>query len=216
MIIHELVGREDHDVYQTLSAENLDRQYGFLRSFVSASLALNRPMLSIELIKALNYHAISCLHAYAGEFRPCPVFVGQRECPAHHRVPSLVGMFVDDVNRRWEEVDPIALATYVLWRINYIHPFVNGNGRTARAACYVVLSLKAGGLLGGDPILPELIRQNRPAYVAALQHAHTTFEAGAIDLGLLQALIAQLIAQQVSSAERVAAEQERAAEAAGK
>ena len=36
-------------------------------------LELGQPMLSIEVIKALNYHAISCLHVSSGEFRPCPV-----------------------------------------------------------------------------------------------------------------------------------------------
>ncbi|MEX1365172.1 MAG: Fic family protein [Nannocystaceae bacterium] len=29
-----------------------------------------------------------------------------------------------------------AFDKYTLWRLNWIHPFVEGNGRTARAACY--------------------------------------------------------------------------------
>jgi fido (protein-threonine AMPylation protein) len=204
MFIHEIVGQEADPTYQRLSIENLDRQYGFLRSVAVASLGLGRPLLSLEVLLALNYHAIACLHAYAGELRPCPVFVGQRQCPQHFQVPALMHMFIDEVNRNWDATDPISLATYVLWRINYIHPFVNGNGRTARAACYYVLCLKANGWLAGEPILPELIRANRPAYVAALQHAHTTFESGKLDLSLLQALISQLVTQQIASAERAA------------
>jgi hypothetical protein len=66
------------------------------------------------------------------------------------------------------------LAWMALWRLNYI-PFINGNGRTARAASYFVLCCKAGGWLPGNPILPELLRQNRPAYVAALQKADASF-----------------------------------------
>jgi fido (protein-threonine AMPylation protein) len=192
MIVYALVGREDNPVYQTLATENLDRQYGFLRSVVAASLSLERSLLSMEVIKALNYHAIACLHDYSGEFRPCPVIVGDRKPPEHYQVPALMHMFVDEVNRNWDVFDPITLATLVLWRINYIHPFINGNGRTARAACYFALCLRAGGWVAGEPILPELIRKNRAAYVAALQHAHRTYEAGQLDLSLLQALITQL------------------------
>ena len=79
--------------------------------------------------------------------------------------------FVNVVNWNWEKADPIALAAYVLWRLNHIHPFINGNGRTARASCYFVLCVKAGGLLPGTTILPELIKRERPSYVAALKTA---------------------------------------------
>jgi Fic family protein len=211
VFVHDVVGNENNPVYQTLAAENLDRQYAFLKSVVVASLNLGRPLLSLEVLHALNYHAISCLHAYAGQLRPCPVVVGQRTPPDHVRVPALMSMFVDEVNRFWESNDAVFLATYVLWRVNYIHPFVNGNGRTARAACYFTLCIKAGGLLPGEPILPELIRANRPAYVAALQHAHKTFEAGAVDLKLLHALISQLANEQERSAITAAAAQPDAA-----
>ena len=68
---------------------------------VSASLGFARPLLSQTVIKALNYHAIACLHANAGEYRPCPVKVGKYEPPEHHRVNALMDDFVNVVNRRW-------------------------------------------------------------------------------------------------------------------
>jgi fido (protein-threonine AMPylation protein) len=200
MIVYDLVGREDNQTYRDLAAANLDRQYSFLKTVVGTALSLQRTLLSHEVIFALNYHAIACLHAYCGEYRPCPVIVGERSPPQHYQVPALMRSFVDEVNRNWDTTDAISLATHVLWRINYIHPFVNGNGRTARATCYYVLCLKAGGLVRGAPILPELIRANRPAYVAALQHAHKTYGEGSLDVSLLHALISQLIGIQVSSA----------------
>jgi len=91
------------------------------------------------------------------------------------------------------------LAAYVLWRLNYIHPFINGNGRTARAACYYLLCVKSGGWIPGDPILPTLIRQNRDEYVAALQHSDQCFAAGAVNVGLLHGLLTRLLAEQMSS-----------------
>ena len=107
--------------------------------------------------------------------------------------------FVNQVNRHWERTDPVALAAFVLWRLNYVHPFINGNGRTARAACYFVLCLKAERWLPGTTILPELIKANRDEYVAALQHATNSLEAGDLDLAPLHELLARLISMQLQS-----------------
>ena len=209
MFVHDLVGTEQHPAYQQLSAENLDRQYSFLRSVTVASLQLGQPMLSIEVIKALNYHAVSCLHASAGEFRVWPVTVGDPskaddpdafKPPLHIQVPPLMQMFTNQVNRMWDGNDAVTLAAFVLWRLNHIHPFINGNGRTARAACHFVLCLRAGGWLPGDPILPELIRTNRPEYVARLKAVDATFKAGALDLTPLHEFLMRLIDEQLKSA----------------
>lgn len=204
MFLFELTNSEQHPVYQKLSVENLDRQYSFLQSVVEASLQL-QPMLSIEIIKALNYHAISCLHVSPGEFRPCPVYVGTGPNmftpPQHFQVPALMQMFTNLVNRSWEMHDGVTLATYVLWRLNHIHPFVNGNGRTARVAAYFVLCLKSGGWLPGKKLLPERLVENRPEYVAALKAADTPTADGAPDLTVLHAMISRLLDDQMKSAE---------------
>ncbi|MEM9086049.1 MAG: Fic family protein [Pseudomonadota bacterium] len=206
MFVFELVGRESDPVYQNLAVENLDRQYGFLQSIVEASLKLDQPMLSIEVIKALNFHAISCLHVNPGEFRPCPVHVpkedGSRfEPPQHFQVPALMQMFTNEVNRRWDQVDAVTLATFVLWRLNYIHPFVNGNGRTARVASYFVLCLKAGGWLPGSKLIPERIVEIRPEYVNALEEADKAYNAGKPDLTVLHGLISRLLNDQLQQAD---------------
>ena len=62
-----------------------------------------------------------------------------------------------------------------------------------------MLCVKSGGWIPGEPILPELIRQNRNEYVSALQHAHRTFDAGGLDLAPLHGLISRLLDQQVAS-----------------
>ncbi len=209
MIIFELTGTESHPVYQQLQIENLDRQYGFLQSIVDAALKLSRPMLSIEFIKALNYHAISCLHVSAGEFRPCAVTVGPYTPPAHFQVPALMQMFTNEVNRFWVEQDAVTLATFVLWRMNHIHPFVNGNGRTARVTAYLVLCLRLGGWLPGKKLLPERIVENRAEYVAALRAADASLLVGPIDLSVLHALLTRLLIEQDAEA-RADAEAEAA------
>ena len=179
MIVFELTGREDHPVYRALEVANGRRQYDFLRSIVQASLDIGRPFLSQHVIKALNFQAITCLHTDPP--------------PQHFRVAALMDDFVNVVNRSWETTDAVALATYVLRRLNNIHPFINGNGRTARSACYFVLCLKAGGWLRGDPILPELIKRERDEYCQHLQVAHDSFaQHGQPDLAPLHGLVTRL------------------------
>jgi hypothetical protein len=201
VIIYELVNTENHPVYRALEVSNGNRQYDFLRSIVQASLDMGKPFLSQHVIKAFNFHAITCLHTNPGEYRPCEVTVGQHRPPAHYRVSALMDDFVNTINRAWDQTDPVVLATYVLWRINNIHPFINGNGRTARAACYFTLCLRVGNLLPGETTIPELIRRDREEYCAALQLAHDSFNAGALDLSVLHALISRLVEEQLQSAQ---------------
>ena len=204
MILFEACGgREDHPAYERLSVANLNRQYDFLRSAVGAAIEIGRPFLSQTVIKALNFHAITCLHTNAGEYRPCPVHVGGGRFvpPEHFRVQALMDDFVNHVNRNWENSDPVLLSAYVLWRLNWIHPFINGNGRTARVSCYYVLCLKMMGWLPGTTLLPELIRQNRDEYVDALTVADTQSPDGQIQLGPLHALLTRLLQEQLATAQ---------------
>lgn len=200
MILFELTGSESDPSYQALEISNGNRQYDFIRSIVLASIEVGRPFLSQHIIKALNFHAITCLHTNAGEYRPCEVTVGTHEPPAQYRVAALMDDFVNMVNRSWEAQDAVVLASFVLWRLNFIHPFINGNGRTARAAAYFVLCVKAGGWLRGDTILPELIRQNRDEYVEALRAADQSVLNGQLDLSVLHAFLTRLLNEQTSGA----------------
>jgi hypothetical protein len=200
MILYEILGTEEHPEYQKLQISNTERQYDFLLSIIRASIALGRPFLSSPVMKSLNFHAITCLHTNAGEYRPCDVTVGAYRPPMQHSVPALMEDFLNFVNYEWKDADVTILAAYVLWRLNHIHPFINGNGRTARAACYFVVCVKAGGCLPGSKILPELLRQHRDEYVACLKLVDESFNAGSLDLSPLSELVQRLIDEQLASA----------------
>lgn len=173
-----------------------------MRSAINAAVAIQRPMLSDALIKALNAHAISCLHVKAGEYRPCAVQVGQIMPPDHYRVPELMADFINFINFHWLNSNVFALAAYTLWRFNVIHPFINGNGRTARALCYYVICAKSGGLLPGDTAVPELIRRNRAEYVTLLRVADLGFQSGDPNyLFQLQEFLKRLTEEQLQTAE---------------
>jgi len=107
--------------------------------------------------------------------------------------------FVDQINRSiGAKVDPVYLAAWALWRLNYIHPFINGNGRTARAVAYFILCIQLGGALPGEKILPVLIHENRHEYVEALQVADAAYATKSPpNLDPLVALMGRLLEEQV-------------------
>lgn len=208
MFLREQFGHlaESHPVYRQLELENLARQYEFLYSVTKASLQLNQPFLSIEVIRALNFHATACLHANAGEFRTVQVSVGNPANPAeppsfqpppHFEVSALMQLFTNQVNRIWSETDPFMLSALVLWRLNHIHPFINGNGRTARVVSYFVLCLKLGNWLPGSTILPELIRRDREEYIKLLRVTDSSMMSGNADFIPLADFIRRLIQEQL-------------------
>jgi len=176
--------------------ENGVRHYHFMHSMIEAALISGRELLSRTLIQAINFHAIACLHAGAGHFRSCAVTVGAYDPPGPERVESMMDDFINMTNLNSKESQVIPLASSVLWAINHIHPFVNGNGRTARAIAYFAICVKLGKLLPGQPILPELLRENRPRYVEALREADGT---GGRDRSSLEDLLEKLLIQQLSS-----------------
>ncbi len=92
---------------------------------------------------------------------------------------------------------PVHLASYVMWRVNWIHPFFGGNGRTARAASYLVLCTKLGFIVPGTPAMPELIVANRDPYYEALRAADTAWKKGRLDLTAMEKLLSGLLATQL-------------------
>ena len=89
------------------------------------------------------------------------------------------------------------LPAYALWRLNWIHPFVEGNGRTARAACYYLMCLRQGKILGGRKIVPERITESRDRYVAALRTADIAWENGDYDLSPMARYLGELLIGQL-------------------
>lgn len=139
------------------------------------------------------------------EYRPSPIIVhgSSRQFPEHYEVPELMNDFINIVNRHWDSTDYLILSAFSLWRLNHIHPFVNGNGRTARALCYFIVCAKLGVWLHGRPILPELIHNNREEYIGLLEKLDASAVRNERDfnkqLGLLGQFIERLLRQQLAS-----------------
>jgi Fic family protein len=85
-----------------------------------------------------------------------------------------------------------------MWRLNWIHPFADGNGRTSRIVSYVVLSIRAGALLPGTPTIPDQIVDNRKPYFDALDAADSAYQDGRIDVSKMEELLGALLANQLA------------------
>jgi Fic family protein len=120
-------------------------------------------------------------------------------------VPELVENLCDYVNENWATATPIHLAAYVMWRLNWIHPFADGNGRTSRILSFFVLSTKLGFVLPGTPTLPELVIQHRHAYEDALDSADDAWrDRQRVDVSKMERLIESLLAKQLANVYQMA------------
>jgi Fic family protein len=85
-----------------------------------------------------------------------------------------------------------------MWRLNWIHPFADGNGRISRIISYVVLSVRAGALLLGTPTIPDQIVDNRIPYFEALDAADLACREGRVDVSKMEELLGALLANQLA------------------
>ena len=149
----------------------------------------------------LNLHRIALegISSYAGNFRPAGIQIGgSRHAPADvHRVPDLVEDLCDYINANWGDKTAIHLAAYVLWRLNWIHPFTDGNGRTSRAASYLVLCCKIGSVLPGKKTIPDQIAEDKQPYYQALESADEAQRDGRIDLTRTELMLSMMLARQL-------------------
>jgi len=157
-------------------------------------------------ILTLHREALSGISSYAGLWRPAGVEIqgSKHSPPGAHLVPELVENMCDYVNEQWRDATAIYLAAYLMWRLNWIHPFADGNGRTARMTSYVVMSIKIGGVLAGTPTIPEQIVDNRVPYFDALDEADEAFKKDQIDVSKMEELLAGLLANQLMSIYKLA------------
>jgi prophage maintenance system killer protein len=144
---HIVLGRtlSDPDEIARREAENGLRQFtlalDIIRSYVKDA---ERPFkLRAGPILQLHQVALDGLHRLAGTFRntPAKIHGSLHQPPEPAFVADEVQALCAYINENWNK-SAVHLAAYVLWKMNWIHPFADGNGRTARAVSYVVLSLK--------------------------------------------------------------------------
>ena len=143
----------------------------------------------IKVADILNVHRILSKNviqnnADSGALRNRQVFVGKRVFdgtgfkeevvympPKTDEVPGLVKEFIDWLNldKAWE-INPVLLAGIMHYEIARIHPFIDGNGRTARLLATLILYL-SGFDYRRIFALDDYYDRDRQSYYAALKTA---------------------------------------------
>jgi len=193
--------KSDPILFARVQEQNLLRQYDLLTNCIEIGLRKGIEAFDKYTLWWLNSAAISNIAQFGGRFRQQPIYVSDHIPPHYKDVPELMDQFISLLHENWDiQEHPTLLAAYALWRMNWIHPFVEGNGRTARAACYYLLCLRAGRLLPGKKIVPERIRENRDPYYAALKAADVAWNDGHFDVSQLADYLQGLLAAQLAEA----------------
>ncbi|MGQ7793499.1 Fic family protein [Faunimonas sp. B44] len=193
-----ILEQENQQLYDRVQEQNLNRQYELLTNCIEIGLLKGAVAFDKYLLWALNHVAVANISQFGGRFRREPIYVGQHKPPHFNDIDDWMDRFISTVQENWYVWSPTELAAYGLWRLNWIHPFIEGNGRTARAASYYLLCVRSGALLHGRKIIPERIRDTRDDYEKALMAADSAWDAGHLDFSDMEDYLAGLLEAQLS------------------
>jgi len=150
-------------------------------------------------ILTLHREALGGISAYAGIYRPAGIEIqgSKHEPPPAYLVPELIEDMCDYVNENWQASTALNLAAYIMWRLNWIHPFADGNGRTSRIMSYVVLCIRLGYRLPGTKTIPDQITENRQPYFNALDAADAAALNNTFDVSQMEDILSAYLAAQL-------------------
>lgn len=189
-------------LFRQIEDRNLLAQYDLLRTTVEVALTEDNFRVTHEVICRLHYYAVIHICETAGAYRTRGVGIkhSKHAPPAPDKVPEFMDQYVEYLDKNWDTKTALHLAAYALWRMCWIHPFMEGNGRTARALCCLVLCVKLGFWLPGPNTIPKQIRDNRTPYYDALAEGDKSDpRIDFFNLGAMEKYLEELMTKQLSS-----------------
>jgi Fic family protein len=184
------------------AAQNAARQAQRLTEMIADALCTPGSFkLTPEILCELNALAVAGLEDHPGVLRQKDLTItGSRHVPPPWQdVAAQVAEMCSYVNQG--DRDAVHRAAYTLWRTNWIHPFGDGNGRTARAACYLVLCTALDGELPGEVTILERMLWQKIRYWRCLEAADRAWDKGALDLSALEEFLEEVLIAQLTDAE---------------
>jgi Fic family protein len=196
---------------QFVSERNRARQFDFLQTSFVISENADGLEIDHEFVCTLNAYAARYLSMQPGRYRRhYNVVVGKHTPSDWSLAYEEMDGFLEILHKNWAKWEPTEAAAYTLWAINHVHPFCEGNGRTARALCYYVLCKKFRKWLPGRTTILELMRTaNRQDYCDILNRmdAARLRPAMETDLSEMTAFIDKMVVEQLRIAQEDAAAQ---------
>lgn len=144
-------------------------------------LAIQQEKFSIDFIKSVNGFvkrrtggiektALGTFDSSKGDLRKAPAYTDTRYFKNHEKIEPLLRQLCQNTNDRIDSVsgnDSVKLAADVHYHIVDIHPFADGNGRTAR------LLMNYVQLYRGEPLI-KIFTEDRKEYLEALHQTDNT------------------------------------------
>lgn len=120
----------DKDQLNELEAKGVLRAEEFI-------LDLDYPIdVSTSLLLEIHRVAFGEIYEWAGTWRKKDLQVGAHTPPKFYDIPRLMGEFIYELNRYFlpakNEEELVRLLSWAHHKLVYIHPFINGNGRSSR------------------------------------------------------------------------------------
>ena len=164
----------------------------------------SRFLFSEKMVQSLHGVAMHKLLDSPGEYRQGPVHLlgSPHVPPPWFEVKGHMAGLCEYVNASWENENLIHLSAYVLWFLNWVHPFANGNGRTSRATAYMVMNIKHGKLLPSKNSIIAQIVADRTPYYDALRYADEAIkQSGNVKAALqpMENMLGQMLKEQIKA-----------------
>ena len=130
-------------------------------------IAQNEKDITEQTILKLHHMLYNNIdEAKSGKYRDCNVLItgSEYELPKHDKLPELMKEFCAEIPVKKENLHPVEFSAWLHERLVSIHPFIDGNGRTARLIMNLAL-LQAGYNI---ITIPPVVRND---YIFGLQEA---------------------------------------------
>ena len=180
LVIAEGITVKGKSLKDHLEAKNHHEAIQFLHELIEKD---KRHSISEHLIRSLQQMIMSESDPdVAGRYRTGSVMItgSKHRPPEALEVPKLMQGLVEWIRKNSSKLHPVELAALAHHRIAHIHPFFDGNGRTARLLMNLLLMQKSYPLV-------VILKNDRKKYYAALEKADRG------DTGPIEKFIAQAV-----------------------
>lgn len=164
LVINEGITIKGKPLKDHLEAKNHKEALDYLYDLVESK---KNNTLSEMLIRSLNQIIMQGISkSWAGRYRDSGVLIGgaDHKPPEAFEIPVLMREMIQWMSKNKKSLHPVELAAILHHKLVFIHPFFDGNGRTARLTMNIIL------LQAGYPLV-LILKSDRKKYYQALSAA---------------------------------------------